>query len=239
MCSSDLNTVMVEKAQPALHEEFARLNLEIVPSGFLANLDIKSTLEDEIKADQQHDAGIRKIKENIASGKAKCFSVDDSGVVYFGDRLVVPKTGNTKGLILQEAHESPISIHPGSTKMYQDLRSKFWWTRMKREVAKYVAECDVCRRVKAEHQRPAGTLRPIAIPEWKWDEIGMDFITGFPKSQKGNNAIWVVIDRLSKVAHFLPVRDDIRASQLADLYMARIVPLHGVPLRIISQVTIS
>ena len=79
----------------------------------------------------------------------------------------------------------------------------------KREVAKYVAECDVCRHVKAEHQRPADTLRPIAITEWKWDEVGMDFITGFPRSQKGNNAIWVVIDRLSKVAHFLPVRDDI------------------------------
>ena len=106
---------------------------------------------------------------------------------------------------------------------------------MKREVAKYVAECDVCRRVKAEHQRPAGTLRPIAIPEWKWDEVGMDFITGFPKYKKGNNAIWVVIDRLSKVAHFLPVREDITSSKLADLYMARIVPLHGVPLRIISD----
>src|SRR5664279_264785 len=119
--------------------------------------------------------------------------------------------------------------------MYQDLRQRFWWTRMKREIAQFVAECDVCRRVKAEHQRPAGTLRPIAVPEWKWDEVGMDFITGFPKSQKGNNAIWVVIDRLSKVAHFLPVRDDIRASQLADLYVSRIVHLHGVPLRIISD----
>ena len=106
---------------------------------------------------------------------------------------------------------------------------------MKREIAKYVAECDVYRHVKAEHQRPAGTLRAIAIPEWKWDEVGMDFITGFPRSQKGNNAIWVVIDRLSKVAHFLPVREDIKAKQLAELYVARIVPLHGVPLRIISD----
>ena len=98
------------------------MNLEIVPSGYLANLEIKSTLEDEIKAAQRQDAGILEIKESIASGKAKCFSVDDSGVVYFGNRLVVPQSGNTKGVILLEAHESPISIHPGSTKMYQDLR---------------------------------------------------------------------------------------------------------------------
>ena len=119
--------------------------------------------------------------------------------------------------------------------MYQDLRQSFWWTRMKREIAKFVSECDVCRRVKAEHQRPAGTLCPIDVPEWKWDEVGMDFITGFPKSKKGNDAIWVISDRLSKVAHFLRVREDINAGQLADLYMSRIVPLHGVPLRIISD----
>ena len=90
--------------------------------GFLANLEIKSTLEDEIKAAQQSDAEILEIKEKIANGKAKCFSVDDNGVVYFGARLVVPKSGKIKELILSEAHESPLSIHPGSTKMYQDLR---------------------------------------------------------------------------------------------------------------------
>ena len=106
---------------------------------------------------------------------------------------------------------------------------------MKREIAKYVAECDTCRRVKAEHQRPAGTLRPIAVPEWKWDEIGMGFITGLPKSPKGNDAIWVIIDRLSKVAHFLPVRVDVTAAKLANLYTSRIVVLHGIPKKIISD----
>ena len=115
------NTLLVEKSQPALHEEFARLNLEIVPSGFLANLDITSTLEDDIKAAQQQDEDVIKIKKDLAEGKAKSFRMDELGVVYFGDRLMVPKSGNVKELILQEAHESPISIHPGSTKMYQDL----------------------------------------------------------------------------------------------------------------------
>ena len=77
---------------------------------------------------------------------------------------------------------------------------------MKRDIARYVAECDVCHRIKAEHQRPAGTLEPLPITEWKWDKVSMDFITGFPKTQNGNDAIFVVIDRLSKVAHFLPIR---------------------------------
>ena len=103
---------------------------------------------------------------------------------------------------------------------------------MKQDIAQYVAECDVCRRIKAEHQKPAGTLQPLAIPEWKWDKVEMDFITGFPRSQKGHDAIFVVIDRFSKVAHFLPVKETITASQLADLYVSRIVSLHGVPLEI-------
>ena len=97
-----------------------------------------------------------------------------------------------KDLILLEAHKSPLSIHPGGTKMYRDLRQRFWWSGMKPEIARFVAECDICRRVKAEHQRPAGLLQPLKIPEWKWDEIGMDFITGL---QAGNDAIWVIVDR--------------------------------------------
>jgi len=104
-----------------------------------------------------------------------------------------------------------------------------------RDIARYVAECDVCRRIKAEQQRPASTLQPLPIPEWKWDKVSMDFITGFPKTQKGNDAIFVVIDRLSKVAHFLPIRESITASQLVDLYVSRVVSLHGVPLEINSD----
>ena len=86
-------------------------------------------------------------------------------------------------------------------------------------------ECDVYRRVKAEHQRPAGLLQPLAIPEWKFDHIEMDFVTGFPKSKRGNDAIFVVIDKLTKVAHFLPIKESITAAQLAELYISRIVSL--------------
>src|SRR4051812_27571961 len=106
---------------------------------------------------------------------------------------------------------------------------------MKRDIARYVDECDVCRCIKAEHQRPAGTLQPVPIPEWKWDKVSMDFITGFQKTQKGNDAIFIVIDRLSKVAHFLPIHESITASQLADFYVSRVVSLHRVPLEINSD----
>jgi hypothetical protein len=138
-------------------------------------------------------------------------------------------------LILSEAHDTAYSIHPGSTKMYYDLKERFWWYGMKRSVAEYVAICDTCQRVKAEHQRPAGLLQPLKIPEWKWEEITMDFIVGLPRTQKGYNSIWVVVDRLTKVAHFIPVNTTYSGARLADLYISRIVCLHGVPKKIISD----
>ena len=106
---------------------------------------------------------------------------------------------------------------------------------MKREIAEFVSRCDVCRRVKAEHQKPAGLLQPLKVPEWKWEEIGMDFITGLPKTSSGYDSIWVIVDRLSKSAHFIPVKTSYNGEKLAELYMARIVCLHGVPKKIVSD----
>jgi hypothetical protein len=101
----------------------------------------------------------------------------DFDSLWFQNRIRVPEIPEIKGLILKEAHETPYSIHPGSTKMYMDLNELFWWNNMKRDIAKFMAECHTCQRVKAEHQSPAGLLQPLDIPEWKWEEIGMDFIT--------------------------------------------------------------
>jgi hypothetical protein len=119
--------------------------------------------------------------------------------------------------------------------MYYDLKERFWWYGMKRSVAEYVAICDTCQRVKAEHQRPVGLLQPLKISEWKWEEITMDFIVGLPRTQKGYNSIWVVVDRLTKVAHFIPVSTTYSGARLAELYISRIVCLHGVPKKIISD----
>ena len=106
---------------------------------------------------------------------------------------------------------------------------------MKHEVAKYVSECDICRRVKASHLRPAGMLQPLDIPSWKWEDISMDFIVGLPPTSKGYDSIWVIADRLTKSAHFLPVKTHYSSQQYAEIYMARIVSLHGVPKTIISD----
>jgi hypothetical protein len=105
------------------------------------------------------------------------------GVAWFKDRLCVPDIKSIRELVLKEAHETTYSIHPESEKMYQNLKKRFWWYGMKREIVEYVAICDSCQRIKAEHQRPAGLLQSLHIPQWKWDEIGMDFIVGFPRTR--------------------------------------------------------
>ncbi|WVZ90097.1 hypothetical protein U9M48_036427 [Paspalum notatum var. saurae] len=144
-------------------------------------------------------------ENEIKLGKAPHFREDEQGTVWYKNRICVPDVDSIKKLILSEAHDTAYSIHPSSTKMYHDLKERFWWYGMKRAVAEYVAVCDTCQRVKAEHQRPAGLLQPLMIPKWKWEEISMDFIVGLPRTQKGYNSIWVVVDRLTKVAHFIPV----------------------------------
>jgi hypothetical protein len=119
-------------------------------------------------------------------------------VVWFGKRLVVPVDPEIKKIILDEAHRSKFSIHSGSTKMYQDLKQKFWWSNMKVDVAKYVAECDTCHRMKASHLKSAGVLQPLSIRMWKWDDICMDFIVGLPLTARKKDSIWVIVDRLTK-----------------------------------------
>jgi hypothetical protein len=171
----------------------------------------------------------------IQDNKTSDFSEDSQGTLWLGKRICVPNLKPIKESILREAHDSAYSIHPSSTKMYKDLKPHYWWYGMKRDIAEYVSLCDTCQRVKAEHQRPAGLLQPLKIPEWKWEEIRMDFIVGLLHTQAGYDSIWVIVDRLTKVAHFIPVKTTYSGAKLAELYMSRIVCLHGVPKKIVSD----
>ncbi|WVZ97593.1 LOW QUALITY PROTEIN: hypothetical protein U9M48_043115 [Paspalum notatum var. saurae] len=166
------------------------------------------------------------IREGMDEKKRACFTLDDQGVLWFKNRLVVPKDMELRKRILDEAHTSMFTMHPGSNKMYQDLKQKFWWTRMKWEIAKYVSECDICQRVKADHLKPAGMLQPLALPAWKWEDIHMDFIVGLPRTQKGYDSIWVIIDRFTKSAHFIPLPEELRNGSFRSLIWRCRTPLN-------------
>ena len=119
--------------------------------------------------------------------------------------------------------------------MYRDMKRTFWWEGMKREVAEFVSRCVVCQMVKAERRKPPGLLQPLEIPVWKWEDISMDFVDGLPRSRKGNESIWVIVDRLTKLAHFIPLPSTRNVRLLCDKYIKEVVRLHGVPLTIVSD----
>lgn len=186
-------------------------------------LQVTSHLLRDIKEGQHLDENLARIKERLEDPKYKSFHLDQYKTLWFGKKLVVPNQEKLKRQILNEAHESLFSIHPGSNKMYQDVRKSFLWKGLKQDIARFVAECDVCCRVKAEHLKPAGTLQPLPILAWKWEDITMDFIIGLPRTSSGHDSIWVIVYRLTKSAHFIPVRINYAVSKLAELYLTKIV----------------
>ncbi|WMV29209.1 hypothetical protein MTR67_022594 [Solanum verrucosum] len=136
---------------------------------------------------------------------------------------------------MEEAHSSRYSIHPGSTKMYCDLREVYWWNGMKKGIAEFVSKCPNCQQVKVEHRRSGGLAQRIELSEWKWEMINMDFITGLLRSRRQHDSIWVIIDRMTKSTHFLPVKTTNSAEDYAKLYIQEVVRIHGVPISIISN----
>jgi hypothetical protein len=157
-------------------------------------MEVEPTLEAETREGQLEDAKLKEIRQLIQDNKTSDFSEDSQGTLWLGKRICVPNQKTIKELILREAHDSAYSNHYGSTKMYKDLKTRYWWYGIKRDIAEYVSLCDTCQRVKAEHQRPAGLLQPLKIPEWKWEEIGMHFIVGLPHTQAWYDSIWVIVD---------------------------------------------
>ncbi|XP_072093104.1 transposon Tf2-1 polyprotein isoform X4 [Arachis hypogaea] len=201
----------------------------------LSQLQISSDFKSELLKAHQDSEALRKVLPAVEQGKQWRVSEGQDGLWRFKNRIIVPDIGDLRQRILKEAHKSGFSIHPGSTKMYQDLKTMFWWPGMKNDVALHVSKCLTCQKVKIEHQRPSGTLQPLEIPQWKWESIAMDFVIGLPKTRSGCDAIWVVVDRLTKSAHFLPIQISCTMEELARMYIKEIVRLHGVPSTIISD----
>ncbi|GKA01672.1 putative reverse transcriptase domain-containing protein, partial [Tanacetum coccineum] len=114
----------------------------------------------------------------------------------------------------EDAHTTRYFVHPGADKMYYDLQGLYWWPGMKKYIATYVSKCLTCSKVKAKHQKPSGLLQQPEIPEWKWENIIMDFISKLPRTSSGHDSIWVIFDRLTKSAHFLAIREDYKIERL-------------------------
>jgi hypothetical protein len=208
---------------------------QLARQAILATLVIHPLTSDRIKTAQENDLELQVLIEKANHRDASGFHFTNNGLLIMGDAKIVIPNDVLRRDILDEAHKTRYTVHPRSTKMYQDLKKKFLWQGMKQDIAEYVAQCHVCQQVKAEHQRLAGPLQPLSIPEWKWDQIAMDFVVGLPKALGGEDSIWVVIDRLTKSAHFIPFHITDSMPKLAEIYIRDIVRLHGVPVSIVSN----
>nr|GEY99816.1 putative reverse transcriptase domain-containing protein [Tanacetum cinerariifolium] len=155
------------------------------------------------------------------------------GTLCLNGRSWLPCYGDLRTVIIHESHKSKYSIHLGSDKMYQYMKRLYWWPNMKADIATYVSKCLTCAKVKAEQQRPSGLLVQPKIPEWEWDNITMDFVTKLPKSSQGYDTIWVIVDRLTKSAIFVLMREIGPREKLARMYLKEVVARHGIPVLII------
>ncbi|KAH0775071.1 hypothetical protein KY290_012208 [Solanum tuberosum] len=182
----------------------------------------ESSLVSEVKEKQDQDPILLDMKANVQKQRVLAFEQGGDGVLKYQGRLCVPMVDELQERIMEEAHSSRYSIHPGSTKLYRDLREIYWWNVMKKDIAEFVTQCPNCQQVKVEHQRPGGLAQSIELPEWKWEMINMDFITGLPRSRKQHDSIWVIVDRMTKSAHFLPVKTTNSTEDYAKLYIQEV-----------------
>ncbi|GJR53820.1 putative reverse transcriptase domain-containing protein [Tanacetum coccineum] len=169
----------------------------------------------------------------LKRGLDEMIKLRNDGALYYLDRLWVPLKGDVRTLIIDEAYRSKYSVHPGADKMYYDRRDRYWWSGMKKDIDVYVSKCLTCLKVKTKHQRSSSLLQQPDIPEWKSEGIAMDFVIKLPRTSSGHDTIWVIVDRLTKSAYFLPMREDYKMDRLARLYLNKIVARHGVPISII------
>eukprot|EP00253_Pinus_taeda_P026738 PITA_26738 len=175
------------------------------------------------------------IQQSAREDSQQEYELDDAGRIYFKKRLYVPNQNGIRNLIMDEFHVSHYAGHPGYQKMITAIRKEYFWPGMKKDIVEYLSRCLECQQIKAEHQHPAGLLQPLPVPEWKWEIISMDFITGLPKKKKNNDSIFVVVDKLSKAAHFIPVQSTYKAAQIVHIFMQNVFKLHGLPKTIISD----
>ena len=223
-----------------LVKELEKLEIEVKRPGdsqeMLMEIQMQPPLLEKIRiCQEQKMEEERSSDEKVITGEELKCDRDPKGILRHNGRLWVPNVPELRGEILQEAHLSRYSIHPGSDKMYKDLKEYYWWPNMKEEVTEWVLKCLTCQKVKAERQRPGGLLQPLEIPEWKWESIAMDFVVGLPRTKANHDAIWVIVDRLTKTAHFIPISEKYTVDKLVGIYMKEIVARHGVPVTIISD----
>lgn len=190
---------------------------------------------EEMKNDLMKDPELNLIKEKVLSGddNTNGYVIDGEHLFYKG-RIVLPRTSKWIPQLFNEFHCGVIGGHEGILKPYQSMAGELYWLGMRHDIAKFVSECEICQRNKYSNMLPGGLLQPLELPDKVWDDLSMDFIDGLPRSD-GYTVILVVVDRLSKYSHFIPLRHPYTAATIAVVFLWEVVRLHGIPISIVSD----
>ena len=200
----------------------------------------RSVLETLFDEGYKADTFPTKILQKIRNGKVQSKKItlaectEENGRLRYQDRLFVPEHEPLRAYIMQQHHDVPAAGHPGRSKTLELVQRAYYWPKMRQDIERYVRNCHTCQRSRTSRHAPFGILRPLPIPDRPWQSISMDFVTGLPWSD-GYDAIWVVVDRLTKARHLIPCRTNIDAKDLADLFLQHVFRLHGLPDEIISD----
>jgi hypothetical protein len=195
--------------------------------------DIKRKILEAANADLQYRELVAKLQQGKMPQKMDIYNLGLDGILLHKKKKFVPNVQDLKHMILHEMNNVPYAGHPRYQKTVAAVKSQYFWPGMKREIAEYIARCMECHKVKAEHRHPSGLLQPLPILEWKWEVVTMDFITRFPRTGKLHDSIMVVVDKLTKAAHFIPLKTH-KAIDVADIFMKEVARLHGIPKTIVS-----
>ena len=201
-----------------------------------ANVSIDDSLIVDIKAGYANDIACRQLIQQFTSGEQSDTSyhlADD--IIYKDNCIYVPDVSDIKSKLMQEHHDIPLSGHVGIHKTLERLKRKWYWPKMKREVEDYVRSCVACQQNKPSHQKPIGLLQPLPIPERRWQQVTMDFVPQLPLSKNGYDSLYVIVDKLTKMVHYIPTTTNADAPEVAKLFMNNVVKLHGVPESIVSD----
>ena len=171
----------------------------------------------------------------LLKNRIKRFSVQDGLILLEGTRICVPDAFSLRSRLFYDFHDAPLAGHFGFYKSYTALSDRYYWKGMDLQLKNYIAKCDSCQRNKSSTLKPAGLLQSLPVPQQPWDHVSMDFITSLPVTKNGYDAVLVVVDSLTKMAHFIPCATTITAAQLARLFFNTVVKYHGIPRRLISD----
>jgi hypothetical protein len=191
--------------------------------------DIKGIISEAAKEDLHYMELVTKLQQGKMQQQVEDYKLGNDEIILYKNILYVSNSHELRSMILKDMHNVPYDGHPGYQKKVVAVKRQYYWPGMKKEIAKYIAKCLECQKVKVEHRHPTGLLQPFPILEWKWEVVKMDFFTKYPRTSKKHDSIMVVVDKLTKAAHFILMKINHKETIVADIYMSEVACLHGVP----------